>query len=321
MSYPDFLDWRAQTRSFKGLAAVADLQIVLTDAGQVPEHYDATEISANAFALLGRRPVVGRDFTTSDEVPEPLPWQSCATASGNVGYGKSPTIIGQSVRINGTPTTIVGVMPPDFSFPQNQDLWVPLVRTPDVRRRAARQLWFAFGPMNDGVTRESARAELATIGRQLASAYPDTNEGWVPQPRTFAEFFVGRDAAVIYGALWGAVGFVLLIACANLANLLLARAIGRSRDVAVRIALGAGGGASSGSFSSKRSCFPRLAASSVGGSRHGASACTPSPRIRRPYRGPITCSTTRWIAACSRIWSRCRSRPRCCSRWRRRCAS
>ncbi len=67
-------------------------------------------------------------------------------------------------------------MPPDFSFPQNQ-FWVPLVRTPDVRRRAARQLWFAFGPMNDGVTRESARAKLATIGRQLASAYPDTNEG------------------------------------------------------------------------------------------------------------------------------------------------
>ena len=133
-------------------------------------------------------------------------------------------------------------MPHGFSFPQNEDLWLPLVPTPDLEKREARGLWFAFGRLADGVTVESARAEIETIGHRLATAYPRTNQGWVPQPRTFAEFFVGRDAPLIYGAMWGAVGFVLLIACANLANLMLARAIGRAREISVRVALGAGRG-------------------------------------------------------------------------------
>ncbi|HEY2906804.1 MAG TPA: ABC transporter permease [Vicinamibacterales bacterium] len=239
VSYPDFVDWRAQAQSFEGLGAVADLQIGVSDGGVAPEHYDATEISANAFALLGQRPIIGRDFTSSDETPGAVHVTILSYRFWERRYERNPAIIGQTLRINGTLTTIVGVMPPGFSFPQNQDVWLPLVRTPDSQKREARQLWFAFGRMRDGVTFERARAELAMIGRRLASAYPRTNEGWVPQPSTFAEFFVGGDAAVIYGSMWGAVGFVLLIACANLANLLLARAIGRSREVSVRIALGA----------------------------------------------------------------------------------
>lgn len=138
------------------------------------------------------------------------------------------------------PTVVIGVMPGGFSFPQNEDLWLPLVPTPELDKRDARGLWFAFGRLADDATAESARAELETIGRRLAIAYPRTNDGWVPQPRTFAEFFVGRDAPLIYGAMWGAVGFLLLIACANLANLMLARTIGKARDVSVRVALGAG---------------------------------------------------------------------------------
>jgi putative ABC transport system permease protein len=240
VSYPDFLDWRAQAHSFEDLGAVADLQIVVSDAGGAPEHYDATEITANAFALLGQRPIIGRDFTSADEAPGAVHVAILNYRFWDRHSGKNPAIVGQTLRINGTPTTIVGVMPPGFSFPQNQDVWLPLVRAADSRKREVRQLWFAFGRMRDGVTFETARAELAVIGQRLASAYPRTNEGWVPQPRTFAEFFVGSNATVIYGSMFGAVGFVLLIACANLANLLLARAIGRSREVSVRIALGAG---------------------------------------------------------------------------------
>jgi len=240
VSYPDFLDWRAEARSFEGLGAVADLQIVVSDAGAAPEHYDATEITANAFALLGEAPLVGRDFTSADEAPGAAHVAILSDRFWERRYGRDPATIGRTLRINGTPTTIIGVMPQAFSFPQNQDVWLPLVRTPDARKREARQLWFAFGRMRDGVTFESARAELAMIGQRLASAYPRTNEGWVPQPLTFAEFFVGRNAAAIYGSMWAAVGFVLLIACANLANLLLARAIGRAREMSVRIALGAG---------------------------------------------------------------------------------
>jgi putative ABC transport system permease protein len=131
-------------------------------------------------------------------------------------------------------------MPAGFSFPQNQDLWIPLVPAADLQRRDARTLWFAFGRMADGVTIESARAELETIGSRLASAYPRTNQAQVPRPHNFAEFFIGPSATMMYGAMWGAVGFVLLIACANVANLLLARAIGRYREISVRMALGAG---------------------------------------------------------------------------------
>ena len=240
-SYPDFVDWRTQARAFADMGAVADLQIALSDAtGAAAEHYDATQITTNAFRLLGQKPTLGRDFAPSDAQPGAAPVAILRYNFWERRYGKDPTIVGRTIRINGMPTTVVGIMPRDFSFPQNEDLWLPLVPTPDVDRRDARGLWFAFGRLADGATFEGARAELETIGRRLASAYPQTNQGWVPQPRTFAEFFVGRDAALIYGALWGAVGFVLLIACANLANLMLVRAIGRAREVSIRIALGAG---------------------------------------------------------------------------------
>src|SRR5258708_25601075 len=95
--------------------------------------------------------------------------------------------------------------------------------------------------MADGVTKESARAELETIGSRLARAYPRTNQGQVPQLESFSEFFIGSSATLIYAAIWGAVGFVLLIACSNLANLTLARAIGRSREISARMALAACG--------------------------------------------------------------------------------
>lgn len=238
-SYPDFEDWRAQARSFAGMGAVADIQVSFTDSTAAAEHYIGTRVSANAFALLGQRPSVGRDFVAADERPGAQPVAILSYRLWERRYGRDPAVVGYSVRINGSPTTVVGVMPRGFSFPQNQDLWLPLVPTPELQSRGARTLWFTFGRLADGATFESARAELATIGRRLAAAYPLTNDGWVPAPRTFAQFFVGVDAPAIYGALWGVVGFVLLIACANLANLLLTRVLLRAREFSVRIALGA----------------------------------------------------------------------------------
>ena len=240
VSYPDFLDWRAQAKSFEGMAIVHGVQIIFSDQSGFPEYYYATEVSADTFRLLGQKPTLGRDFAPPDETPG-----AASVAILNYGfwerrYGKNPAIIGRTVRINGAPTTVIGVMPQGFFFPQNQDLWVPLVPTASVMRRVARDTWFVFGRLADGVTVESARAEMETIGRRLESAYPLTNKGFLPIVRNFHEFYIGRNAALIYGSMWAAVGFVLLIACANLANLLLARAMGRSREISLRIALGAG---------------------------------------------------------------------------------
>ena len=240
VSYPDFEDWRAQAKSFEGMAVVHGIGIILSDKSGFPERYEATEVSAGTFQLIGQSPILGRDFTSSDETPGAAPVAILSYGFWENRFGKDPSIIGRTVRMNGAPTTVIGVMAQGFSFPQRQALWVPLVPTPNVQRREARDLWFVFGRMAEGVTIESARAEMKTIGSRLANAYPLTNQDFFPVVQNFHEFFIGRNATMIYGSMWGAVGFVLLIACANLANLLLARAINRSREISVRIALGAG---------------------------------------------------------------------------------
>ena len=235
----DFEDWRARATSFTGMGAVADLRVTFSDKGGVAETYGATQVTAETFRLIGQTPILGRDFAPSDMTPGAPAVAILSYGFWERRYSRSPAVIGQSVRINGAPTTVIGVMARGFSFPQKQDLWVPLVPTENLRKREARNLWFAFGRMVEGVTVENARAEMDVIGRQLATAYPRTNERALPVVMNFHQFYIGPNASVIYGTLWGAVAFVLLIACANLANLFLARALERSREVSVRVALGA----------------------------------------------------------------------------------
>ncbi len=240
VSYPDFKDYRAEAKSFTGMAVVHGVSIMLSDGSGYTENIQATEASADTFKLAGQRPALGRDFTTADEEPGATPVAILHYGFWGRRYGKDRSVIGRTVRMNGAPTTIIGVMPEGFSFPQTVDAWVPLVKTAAVLKRENHDTWFAFGRLAEGATIERARAEIDTIGKRLARAYPLTNQEFTPVAQNFREFFIGPNATLIYGSMWGAVGFVLLIACANLANLLLARAIGRSREISVRIALGAG---------------------------------------------------------------------------------
>lgn len=242
VSYPDFEDWRTQAKSFKGMAVVHGVRKTLDDKSGFAESYDATEISADTFKLVGQKPILGRDFTASDEISGAAPVVILSYGFWERRFGKNPEILGRTIRINGTPTTVIGIMPHGFSFPQKQELWVPLIPTPEIRQRDARDLWFAFGRMAEDVTIQSARAEMEIIGHRLGKAYPLTNRGrnLIPHVQTFNEFFIFAHENKVYLCMWGAVGFVLLIACANLANLMLARAMGRSREISVRIALGAG---------------------------------------------------------------------------------
>jgi predicted permease len=242
VSYPDFIDWRAEAQSFDGIEIVHGLRITLMDGSGFPETYDATEVSSGTFKLVGVEPVLGRDFSSSDDTAGAARTAILRYGFWQRRYGGDPSVIGRTVRINGLPTAIIGVMPDGFSFPQNQDLWTAFIPTPEVMQRDNRNTWFAFGRMKEGVTLETARAEMETIGRRLGAAYPLTNEGRNALPRVvdFEAFFIGPNAALVYEAMMGAVAFVLLIACANLAVLTLVRAVGRSREISLRIALGAG---------------------------------------------------------------------------------
>ncbi|HVQ14239.1 MAG TPA: ADOP family duplicated permease, partial [Vicinamibacterales bacterium] len=198
---------------------------------------------AGSFRLAGQQPILGRDFLPFDEAPGATPVAILRYEFWERQYGKRSDVIGRTIRIDDVQTTIVGVMPRGFAFPQNEVMWIPMVQSPALTDRGARNIgWFAFGRLADNATIESAKAEMEAIGRRLGDAYPQTNQGrnLIPQLYNFREFFIGRNATLIYQAMLGAVSFVLLIACANLANLLLARALGRSREISVRLALGAG---------------------------------------------------------------------------------
>jgi predicted permease len=240
ISYPDFEDIRAQAKSFEGMGITHGIAKVLSDGGGFPERMEVTEVGADTFKTVGQRPIVGRDFTAADEASGAAPVAILSYAVWERRYGKDPAIIGRAVRMNGAVTTIIGVMPRGFSFPQTVDMWVPLVRTPSVESRDSTNTWFAFGRIRDGISFESARTEVDSLIKRLETEYPLTDRRAHLVTQHFHEFFIGSNALALYGSMWGAVGFVLLIACANLANLLLARAMERSREISVRIALGAG---------------------------------------------------------------------------------
>jgi predicted permease len=243
VSYADFEDWRAQTHVIEAMSFMADGGVPLRVRQVRSIDVFAFDVSTNLFGLLGVRPILGRDFRPADEVPGAAPVAILNYRLWESRFGKRADIAGLAVQINGSPATIVGVMPDGFDFPSQGDLWRPIAHTAALLQRGLTPGGFeVFGRLRDGASFEEARTELANINRRLETDYPATNHNVFINLFTYSAQVAGENAPKIFGSLWAGACLVLLIACANLANLTLARTIGRSREFATRIALGAGRG-------------------------------------------------------------------------------
>src|SRR5262245_10329995 len=175
VSYPDYQDWQSRAESFERIALSRGVFSTLSIDGAAPVTLFTTQMTANAFALVGVKPMVGRDFLPSDQELGAEPVVILRHDLWRSRFAARSDIAGSTVLLNGVPTTVIGVMPAEFSFPEDQMLWTPLVPTKEALDRSTFFARYAFGRLARGATREIATAEMATIGRQLATAYPNTN--------------------------------------------------------------------------------------------------------------------------------------------------
>jgi predicted permease len=239
LSYSELKEWREQSRVFSGLGGWTFQNMNISDDRGLPEQARGAYMTANSFSILGQQPLLGRDFGPDDE----RRGRDLAVIIGyriwRNRYSGDPNVVGKLTRVNGQPAVIVGVMPEGMQFPQSQDVWAVFVPTEQQERRTTRIL-NVFGRVRPDASRTQAQTELNTVAGRLTSAYPKDYENVVGATlQTFNERFNGGPIRAIFLSMMGAVGFVLLIACANVANLQLSRSAARAREIAVRIAMGA----------------------------------------------------------------------------------
>jgi putative ABC transport system permease protein len=236
-SMANYLDWRNQNQTFDHIGLTRWWSTNLTGIDP-PERIQGILVSGNFLDVVGVKPLLGRGFLNDEDQPGKDPVALISYGLWQRRFGADPNIVNKTITLNGVTRTVLGVMPEDFSYPKGAEVWAPITITPELARSRQNHSFWIIGRLKSNVSVEQARADLNTVAGRLEQAYPESNTG-----RSVAVFPIVADTVRMYSTgllvALSAVGFVLLIACANVANLMLARAADRQKEIALRSALGA----------------------------------------------------------------------------------
>ncbi|PYP63362.1 MAG: ABC transporter permease [Gemmatimonadetes bacterium] len=238
ISYLNYLDWRDQARAFSAIAAYTGRSVAITE-GTEPARLQGQLVTANLFPLLGVRPQLGRLFRADEDAAGAAGVVLLSDAAWRRLYNADSSVVGRVISVNNEAHTVVGIMPPNFKFPENAEIWLPVAPLLHADHRDWPTL-AAVARLQPGVTIVQANAELKALTTRLKSQYGVTTSDYVGNARPLREDFLPNDVKLVVSAMMGAVTFVLLIAVANVANLMITRATGRQRELAIRAAIGAG---------------------------------------------------------------------------------